>query len=756
MIKIKRILEKRNQIIPLFLLLIINIIFFFYLFFPENKLIITPEYGGGDINIFHYPIKYHFQESLKNKTFLLWSKSIGGGYPIYAQGETGFFDPINFLTLFLFSFVTAINLQIFFYFYILLVGTYFLARNLKLNIITSIFTSITFSYSFFNIANIIHLSHLASFCYIPFVINYLFKILEAKKIKILDYFLLIFILILQTISGHPQYLFYSWLFLTIIIFFYFFKKNKDDKFLKNKIIFLIIFFLFYLGLTSFYLLPVIEYYFNSNRQIITNISKFYTSMIFSDLLTFFYPFLKYDMFLNIKSSGKLLPPWDGNLFLGFGSTILLLITFISKDLRKYYLYLFKKKFVFFILLIVSLLIALGDASPLYFLITSFPFSLFRVPSRILFIFLLFLTLCLGFVFNYIWKTKNNLRLFLITIFLLNFLSSFFLMYKFNLFTSEKEFFKENKIINYLKERLDNQKFISLYFYEEYLPYLLYKKGFNKSFFDKLKIQKYSLPLNLGLIYKLNSFNLPTPAHNLKRHFYFYNILYDDDQIEDSFEKRYNNKEFFLDSQKINLLRISSIKYILSPYKLITDNPRLIKLNDCFKLNKEHNIYLYKVEDVYNKIYLTNKLKYVTTLKEFENNLKNLNKGEVIIEDEDIFLKMNAKKKYFNNHISYDDYATVKKIFLKNNEDTFLVINENYYPNWQAYLNNKKIKIYKTNLNFMGIFVPKGINNKVILKFEPKFLLIGLIISTLSFFFLIFFIIFLMKFPHLPLISYNHS
>jgi len=83
--------ETKNNLPFFFILFLINCIFFLPLFFPVNKLIITPEYGGGDQIIFHYPIQYLLQKKIRSGNFLLWSNQIGGGYPIYAEQEVGFF-----------------------------------------------------------------------------------------------------------------------------------------------------------------------------------------------------------------------------------------------------------------------------------------------------------------------------------------------------------------------------------------------------------------------------------------------------------------------------------------------------------------------------------------------------------------------------------------------------------------------------------------------------------------------------------------
>lgn len=43
----------------------------------------------------------------------------------------------------------------------------------------------------------------------------------------------------------------------------------------------------------------------------------------------------------------------------------------------------------------------------------------------------------------------------------------------------------------------------------------------------------------------------------------------------------------------------------------------------------------------------------------------------------------------------------------NSKEGFLVLTDSFYPTWHAKINNERTKIYKTDFNFRGIFVPSG-------------------------------------------------
>ncbi len=55
-----------------------------------------------------------------------------------------------------------------------------------------------------------------------------------------------------------------------------------------------------------------------------------------------------------------------------------------------------------------------------------------------------------------------------------------------------------------------------------------------------------------------------------------------------------------------------------------------------------------------------------------------------------------------------NYSGSKIIFETNNSSNgFLVLTDSYYPTWHATIDGRETKIYRTDFNFRGIFIPKG-------------------------------------------------
>ena len=78
--------------------------------------------------------------------------------------------------------------------------------------------------------------------------------------------------------------------------------------------------------------------------------------------------------------------------------------------------------------------------------------------------------------------------------------------------------------------------------------------------------------------------------------------------------------------------------------------------------------------------------------------------------------------YKNNMVKLDTFS---------NDDSFLIFSDTYYPGWEACIDGKEIKIYRTNGILKGIYIPKG-SHRVIFKYMPSFFRPIAIISISSF------------------------
>jgi uncharacterized membrane protein YfhO len=63
-------------------------------------------------------------------------------------------------------------------------------------------------------------------------------------------------------------------------------------------------------------------------------------------------------------------------------------------------------------------------------------------------------------------------------------------------------------------------------------------------------------------------------------------------------------------------------------------------------------------------------------------------------------------------------------------DAFLYVSDTYYPGWKAYVDGKETKIYRANLAFRAIEVPKG-KHTVVFKYIPMSFYIGLFLTLIG-------------------------
>jgi hypothetical protein len=70
------------------------------------------------------------------------------------------------------------------------------------------------------------------------------------------------------------------------------------------------------------------------------------------------------------------------------------------------------------------------------------------------------------------------------------------------------------------------------------------------------------------------------------------------------------------------------------------------------------------------------------------------------------------------------------ITTKSDSDQILVLSENHYPGWRAYVDGRAVETLRVNYNLRGATVPAG-QHQVEFVYRPKSVLIGLVISLLT-------------------------
>lgn len=92
---------------------------------------------------------------------------------------------------------------------------------------------------------------------------------------------------------------------------------------------------------------------------------------------------------------------------------------------------------------------------------------------------------------------------------------------------------------------------------------------------------------------------------------------------------------------------------------------------------------------------------------------------------------NPSDKALKDTLSYQQVTNSHiQIRAESNIDAYLVVLDSFYPGWKAFIDGQETIIHKTNYNFRGIILPKGIHT-IDFIYSPKSLKYGVIVSGIS-------------------------
>ncbi len=350
-------------------------VFFFRLFWPTPQLILTPDFGRSDAWDFSFGMKYALWDGLQNRTLPLWDHRVGDGFPLLAEGQTGALFLPNLIIFSLPSPVLAYNVALVFALVTMTGGMYWWSRLLGFSRKASLFGALTLGFSGLPILHLTHITLLQAMSLFP-ILAAITKLLATRRTVWLS---ALFALVAsqQLFAGFPQATFLTFLFCGAYCSFLAIKNKSPDILL----LFLLALFLTF-GLGGAQLLPSWEFLKETtNPSGFDRVISSYFSFPIKHLVTFLDPFTlgnpKFGTYPDFsKFDGSIF--WENTAYLG-----ILPLAFAAVGL-----FIKRRQMVtrFFLwTCVVSLLLAWGKYSPLYFLYTIWPLTLFRVPSRFLWI-----------------------------------------------------------------------------------------------------------------------------------------------------------------------------------------------------------------------------------------------------------------------------------------------------------------------------------------------------------------------------------
>lgn len=786
-------MQKKNNhkeyFIAISLLVVLTGIIFYQFFFkglypfPGNYLIAwfepwkTDHFINNVISIPHkaiaedvfrqtYPFRTLAIDIVKNLQLPLWNPYNGAGMPLLATMNIGFLDPFNIIFFFI-PYYLAWSIYIVLQPLLIGISTYIFCRKISLGNKSSVFSAISFMLSGVVITRLIYGMFGLAFALLPFLLFLLESYSQNRKTKLILLLpICIFSLIVSTIPQISSYI----LFFALLYFIY--RITAGNQKVKGKeMLFIMLLLLIGIGLSSIQLFPTFELFQNAN------INKEASQFIFQHyllpiqhLITILIP--------NYYGNPSTYNYWGYADYIETAAYVGLIPCFFA------FLGIFKKmshdkfriRFFLLLTLVTSLLLSISWFPTRWLYSYSIPIVSTGVPSRIFLITTFSIAILSGFGFEFLIRKEIPLKKFLVntlifffpvsiiaflTIFayiskspcppgpilncriisvrnmgieitgvsiavILSYLSlitvskkrlilplviillicgiGIYNSYKFLPFSDKETFLAKNSLIKIIQERTRDGRVFGLGEANIKTDFATYFRFYDPQYYHPLYIKRYG--------------ELVSYANSGK----FENILPRSDiEIANSLQSRNND----LEQKRDRLFNLLSIKYLIFKKNEIKNSSNNIFWQDKNWIILKNNNSLSHAYFVGNFEVIKNRQQILERM--FDPSFNPIN--SVILEE-----KPNLDEGKLNgsaDKIEQINY-TPNSILLKTNanENKLLVLTDNYYPGWKAYVDNKETKIYRANYTLRTIVIPKG-KHDTRFEYKPDSLKTGIIISLSS-------------------------
>ena len=683
--------------------------------------------GKYDLIDCFYPWRFYIGECLQNGQLPYWNPYQDLGSPVHADPSSGAWYPMVWLIGYFNGYtIYSIGFELWFHVFLAGVGFYTLAKTLKLNQSFALLAGIVYMLSGIFIGNAQHLPYIISACWLPYVLNFYFRLAEEKShVHSLK---AAFFLFLMITGGYPAFtiiLFY----LLLIFFFIYFKKTYQTQstralieFLSRHVLFLV--YTIMLSLVMFVAIYQVSPYLSRLGDFSLE-QALYSPFSPQSFVSFILPLVSttHTDFFNSDLSMR-------NGYFGLFILLFFIIGLFSKKP-------IQLKVLFYFGLF-SLTVAVGEYLPVReFLFKYVPMmNVFRFPSvfRLFFIIAGILTgvYYLQESFNRKVWTKKTLSIGAMI------MSGFFLIL-FIIARSKGQlsllsFIKNNLFIaseeSTYWQNVAFQSIIQLLFLGIFL-FVLWK------FNDRKKILAAIILLTITDLVIATQLNAP------------YTIYYDKVTAKEATENVSKYAKGFPKLKDISIEEAGHLPLIGSPF---WQNMNTFQKQISAEGYNSFSFTSYEfLESEYSQLFTAMKKNKLLLLSDSilpESKLKVYKKDSLFTQNQ-IFL----------NEIDYD--YLIQRAFEATKQDTaflkeydaarfgistsmgsrrLLTLHQKYYKGWKATVNGKKARIFKSNLNFMTIMVPRG-KNVVLFEYRNPVLKGAFYISASCFVFAIFVFIF---------------
>jgi hypothetical protein len=659
----------------LLLLLTPCVIFMAQLFVPTQQLIVTPDFGISDAWDDGFARKVLFDRALSQMTIPVWTNQLADGFPLLAEGQTGMFFAPNLVLFSLFSTAVALNLSLLLAMATAGIGMYLWCIQLRLPTQVALFAGITMSLSGIIMPQLVHAMHVQSMTLIPLLFaltHWTARVPTLKKAMLLS-----IVTSQQLLTGFPQGAFITHLFLTPYALYWARRLGTRKQLLPHWGGMLVATIL----LSAVQLLPSMEF-----QKHLTDSSGFAasTASFFSYPLTHLRTFI--DPFLLGNPKEGTYPPftsfdgsifWENTGFIGIIPLVGIVFSLLFVKARTRLIW-------FWVAAIVALLLMLGKYSPLYLVYSYWPFTLFRVPSRFLWVFVPFLTIIAAVgITEAIKRIPKHIQTLVISILIL--------VQTVHLLTT---WWNYHAIVDAQAWQTPPET-LSLIRPEDKLYTIGSKTAHNALFLtDGWKNIKAYKPLH-GLM----------PANS--------NLIWDRAQ-HGVYSGRYLRRSAILDSllaaeitedahvatisaRAQQLLSFTSITTITSALELDTTMPRVASVS---------GIGVYRNPDALPLVHSVSRMQRVSTVTDVQRALNDplFDPRTTAFVEGDIPVTLQEAVGVISD---ITDEPTRIRFLHTSEAPGLVVINTTWYPGWRATIDGTSTPIYPANIKFMGVVIPEG-------------------------------------------------
>lgn len=631
----------------------------------------TPDFGQSDLWHFNFSLKFLLAQALKLGYLPFWSKDIGMGFPLLAEGQIGIFYLPNLILYRFFDAVLAFNLSYFFVFLTTFLGSFLFGRAIRLNRLSSFFLAFVFTFSGVMVTQVPHLNLIQVVSWIPWQFLLVEKLVKhPRKIWLLGVAL---VFSFQIFAAYQQIVLISLIGSISYLFF----RTWQEKKIKGAIYYLIgLIFGFIVALPQF--LPAWEFVklsFRSNGTPVSELVRFPYMPI--NLLSFINPYF----FGDPRIGGY--PPfsqnwgifWESTGYIGILPLFLVGLAIFQKKFRKI-------RAFWFYLLALSLILMLGKSTPFFFVFQLPIINLFRVPARFLVLFVWVLTTMSAISLN---NFKSPVLKWLIVI--ISVLNLGYFSWQYNATINPTKWLVPSQTVKILAQDTS--------WYRIYCPTpvtqwnnILLSAGWKNM--DAYLPFKNCINGNQNLLWNIPVIDVRSGLESRRMDLW-------QGYVNEGLVTNITNNTLEISSSSAKLLAISGVKYFITPYAT-----RYIPLATT---SGQTSFTIYKLENYRPHAYLTNNFQVAQTQKDLFDRLKDASNSSVVLEEQPPL----TAGSYHNDVKIIKNQDLEVKIEAAATEPALLVLSDTYYPNWSAYLDGIKTKIYATNLIERGVVVPAGVH-----------------------------------------------